>query len=315
MITMKKFILFAMCALASQLAFADFTANGYYRVKNAYTQRYAYLLDNTGTVDYNSSSADVRAINLFLDPQTVLYDPSTVFYVEKAPSSSSQMNIAGQGTSVYDFLDMYVNYIKESKLYNGKQTYLLYSTISGVAKYLGDIRAEADKENGLASVDAKGDCRKWLFLPLSGETDEYFGVKPTVSAGSKHYEPYFASFPFSAKSSGMKFYAVTNIDHRGVAVYEEVTGTVPAGTPVIIECSATTPVDNKLNIGGSGNTVEGNLLKGVYFDNDDRAHYNRTPFDRNSMRVLGVKDGKVGRGHNHGNKSGVVAGFNQIGRH
>lgn len=290
---MKKLLLFAMIAMSAQLAFADFNANGYYRVRNAYTQRYAYLLDNKGSVDYNASTADVRALQLFTDPQRVLHDPASVFYIQKAPSSKNQIDIAGQGTSVYGFLEMYVNYLAESKPYNGNQTYLIWGSLSGVAKYLGDTWSNPSDDDGLASVDAKGDCRKWLILPLEGDTDEYFGVLPSVTVGSKHYQPYYASFPFSAKSEGMKFYTITNIDDRGVVVYEEVNGVVPAGTPVIVECSGTTPAANKLNIGGSGNAVTGNLLKGVYFDNDSRSHYNRTPYDRASMRVLGVKDGKL----------------------
>lgn len=290
---MKKFLLFATIALAAQFAFADFTDDGYYRVRNAYTQRYAYLLDDKGSIDYNSSSADVRALNLFKDSQRVLHDPSSVFYLKKAPSSNNQMDIAGQGTSVHGFLDMYVNYLAESKLYNGSKSYLIWGSLSGVAKYLGDTRSDNAREDGLASVDAKGDNRKWHILPLEGETEEYFGVLPTVSVGGKHYQPYYAGFPFSAKSEGMKFYVITNIDHRGVAVYEEVEGTVPAGTPVIIECLGTTPDANKLNIGGSGNSVAINLLKGVYFENDSRTHYNLTPFDRSTMRVLGVKNGKL----------------------
>ncbi|MDE7096516.1 MAG: hypothetical protein K2O47_03390, partial [Muribaculaceae bacterium] len=36
-----------------------------------------------------------------------------------------------------------------------------------------------------------------------------------------------------------------------------------------------------------------NLLKGVCFDNNDVIHYNRTPFDKKSMRVLTVKNGKL----------------------
>lgn len=290
---MKKFLLFAMIAMSAQIALADFDADGYYRVRNAYTLRYAYLLDDKGSYDYNSSSADVRALKLYTDTQRVLHDPASVFYLKKDPSSKNKMNIAGQGTSVYDFLGDYLNFLAESKLYNGNKTYLIYGSKSGAVKYLGDTWSNSSDDDGLATVEAKGDCRKWLFLPLEGETEEFFGVLPTVASGNKYYQPYYAGFPFSAKSDGMKFYVITNIDYRGVAVYEEVSGTIPAGTPVIVECSGVSAADNKLNIGGVGKSVAGNLLKGVYFDNDSRSHYNRTPFDRASMRVLGVKDGKL----------------------
>lgn len=290
---MKKFLLFAIIAMCAHIAYADFNSDGYYRVRNAYTLRYAYLLDDKGSYDYGSSSADVGALKLFLDTQRVLHDPASVFYFKKDPSSKNKFNIAGQGTSVYDFLGDYLYYIAESKPYNGNNTYLIYGSKGGAVKYLGDTWIVATDDDGRASVEAKGDCRKWHFLPLEGNTEEFFGVLPTVASGNKYYQPYYAGFPFSAKSEGLKFYVITNIDYRGVAVYEEVAGTVPAGMPVIVECSGTSAKENKLNIGGAGTSVPGNLLKGVYFDNDSRSHFNRTPFDRTSMRVLGVKDGKL----------------------
>ncbi len=35
------------------------------------------------------------------------------------------------------------------------------------------------------------------------------------------------------------------------------------------------------------------MLKGVYFDNDDAVHYNRTAYDKRTMRMLTVKNGKL----------------------
>ena len=47
--------------------FADLNGNGYYRVQSAYTKRYAYLTDNKGSYNIPTTSADVGALELFID--------------------------------------------------------------------------------------------------------------------------------------------------------------------------------------------------------------------------------------------------------
>ena len=293
---MRRLLLYSILLLSAFSVFADLGENGYYRVRNASTKRFAYLMDNKGWFDVATSSADVQALELYRDPEKVLSDPASIFYVSHVDTQSSKISydIAGQRTSVHGFLDEYVKIMKDKKI-DGMQSYLIYASKSGLTKYLGDRRSDISVEKGLSSVDVSGDRRLWYFLPVDASSeDSYFGVSPTLTAAGKHYYPLYAAFPFKAYSQGMKFYIVTRIDSRGAVVIKEVDGVIPDSTPVIVECSDLTPSGNRLDIGGKPSaSTGGNLLKGVCFDNDDVIHYNRTPFDKKSMRVLTVKNGKL----------------------
>lgn len=292
---MKKFLLFFFVSVCTLTAFAELNGDGYYRVQNAYTKRYAYLLDNTGYIDSHSSSADVGALELYLKFLRASSDPATVFYIEGA-GSGSYYDIAAQGTSIYGFLGEYMKIIK-GKTYDGQQSYYAYATKSGLTKYLGDRRVDMNEEKGLASADATKDSRLWYIEPLDASVSErYFGIAPTLTAGGKYYYPLYASFPFSAYSKGVKFYYVYYIDYRnGIVITKEINGTVPAGQPVIVECENPLAADNRLNIGASGTvaSIGDNRLKGVYFDNSSSTHYNRTRYDKRTMRILKVVNGKL----------------------
>ena len=297
---MKKLLLCAAIAFSAFSAFADLGDDGYYRVQNALSKRYAYLLDNRGSFNVSTSSADVQALELYLDKTRALSDPATVFYINKVNVADSNMkyNIGGQGTSMYSFLGEYLKIIKNKSI-DGQQSYLASATKSGLTKYLGDIRSDPEREKGLASADATGDTRLWYINPVDAASDDnYFGVAPTLTAGGKYYYPMYAGFPFCAYSDGVKVYTVQNInpyDAEPAVGLKEVTGTVPEGTAVIIECSNPLPAFNRLNIGNSGSkaNVAGNMLKGVYFDNELVTHYNRTAYNPATMRILTVKDGQL----------------------
>lgn len=291
---MKRILLYAMLAGFALPTMADIDGNGYYRVQNAFTKRYAYLLDNTGSWSVSSSTADVGALGLYSNPERVFFDPAGVFYVESASQGNNLYDIAGQGTSIHGFMNEYVKIAQDRKPYDGQNCYVIYATLSGVSRYLGDLWNHPEDDEGMPSADAKGDDRKWYFDRIEADSEYYFGVMPTVKAEGKEYAPYFTGFPYSAYANGMKFYVVKDIDARGGAIIEEVQGTVPTATPVIIECAGATPSDNRLNIGGSASAVSGNMLKGVYFNNPSKIHNNQTPFDKETMRVLGAgKDGRL----------------------
>lgn len=292
---MKKFLLFFLSGLFSLSAIADLNGNDYYRVQNALTKRYAYLFDNRGKIDTVATTADVQALQLFSGYLRASSDPSSIFYISNA--GGINYDIAGQGTSVHGFLKEYLK-IMTAKNYDGGQSYYIYATNSGVTKYLGDIDVNLDVEHGLASAEATKDTRLWYFHPVDASSDDsWFGIAPTLTAGGKYYHPLYAGFPFSAYSEGLKFYYVSQIDARNkVAVLKEIEGTVPAGKAVIVECSNPLATGNRLNIGISGSVanLDDNKLSGVYFDNDTyRAHYNRTPYDKQTMRLLKVVNGKL----------------------
>ncbi|MDE5585784.1 MAG: hypothetical protein K2I92_05495, partial [Muribaculaceae bacterium] len=295
---MKKLLLSAFVAMTVLPAMADLEGDGYYRVQNAITKRYAYLLDNKGSMNASTSSVDVRALELFLGFAKASSDPSTVFYIDKVPDSKSEYNIEGQGTSLYKFLKKYM-YVMDGKEIDGQMSYYAYGKDSGLTKYLGDLNSSLTEEEGMASADVNGDRRLWYIHPVIADTDNsYFGVAPTLTSKGKYYAPMYAGFPYDAYSEGVKFYTVSGVYPLGdtpAVCIKEVKGVIPSGTAVIIECANPLPVDNKLNVGpeGAAADVKGNMLKGVYFENYGKIHKNLTPYDRKTMRILTVKDGQL----------------------
>ncbi len=279
-------------------AMADFQGDGYYRVQNAITKRYAYLLDNTAKKNGSTTSIDVQAIELYLGFTKACSDPSTIFYITEVNAAKSEFDIAGQGTSLHKFLDKYM-YVIPGKKVDGQQTYYAYGIDSGMSKYLGDRNTSLTDEKGLASVDVSGDRRLWYIDPVdNASSDNYFGVAPTLTCGGKYYYPMYAGFPYDAYSEGVKFYTITQVNpwaETPAVGLKEVIGVIPAGAPVIIECSHPLPTDNRLNVGAKGENanLSGNMLQGVYFNNDDTNHTNRKAYDRKTMRILTVKDGKL----------------------
>ncbi len=267
-------------------AVAQLGADGYYRVQNYISNRYIYITDNKGSVDAATTSVDALAIQLWKGDEKAASDPATVLYFKK--NSGSDYDIQAQSTGIHQIVGQYITIYK-----NSDGTYFAYGRNSGMTKYLGDANA-ADGDEGAISTEAKGDRRKWYIKPITATGDSYFGVKPTLSVGGKHYAPFFASFPFSAYSTGVKVYAITEYGY-GMAVVEQQTGTVAGATACYIECPDTEPTNNRLNIGGTGTAVNGNQLAGVYFENYMTTHKNLTPYDKNTMRVLGtLADGTLG---------------------
>lgn len=292
---MKKLLLGALVCLSVLPAMANLNGSGYYRVQNAVTKRYAYLLDDKGSFDVATTSADVNALQLYSGFLKASSDPSSVFYVED--EGGNQYNVAAQGTDLYSFFSSYLTVLPNGQ-YDNKNAYLVYASKSGLTRYLIDQRTDLSIEKGSPTLVGgnAGNYRKWYVDEMSASGDNYFGVAPTVNVGGKYFHPFYAAFQFAPCSAGVKTYVVSRIETEyGVVVLKEVSGNIPAATPVIIECDNALAADNRLTVGpgGSNSAVPANYLKGVYFDNDNATHYNRTPYDKNSMRSLANVDGKL----------------------
>lgn len=290
---MKKILLLAVMAIFAIPVLADLNGDGYYRAQNAFSKRYAYLLDDKGSVNYHTTSADVQAIALFTEYVRACSDPASIFYVSNA--SGSLYNIGGQGTDLYKFFESYVK-ILSGKSIDDVPAYLIYASKSGMTKYLGDLSSISEGVEGYASVEAQGDNRYWYLHQVKADSDYFFGITPTVEANGSYYHPLFTSFPFAAYSPGVKFYVVTEIDttYKFVRI-TEVTGNVPAGVPVIVECANPLPSDNRLTVGPAGDSasIPANYLRGVYFANESKSHRNLTDFNKSTMRVLANVDGQL----------------------
>ena len=290
---MNKFILsIALACISGLTAHAQFTSNGYYRIKNATTQRYMSLCDNHSRgVHVASTSVDAGALVTKKNFNEVLTDPGTVFYIENV--SGTNYNISSQGANVYNMIQYY---IRLTKLNDGTYRAWQKDNSSGQIIILSD---ENDYFYGkdISYVNSlTKDAQKWYILPVNTE-ENYLGVKPNIEANGKYYATFFAETPFSFASSGMRALYISELKSSGAAIYKEIKGIVPAKTPVIIECSSKDPAKNKLKIEAtSPSSIKDNLLNGIYFGLGMKAtsHYNCTAFDAKSMRVLGLsKDGSL----------------------
>ncbi len=282
---MKRFFSVLLLAGASVFcAYAQLSGAGYYRVKNAKTGRYMSLRDDKSRgVHAASTTADCGAMATSrLD--NIKYDPGSVFYLEHI--SGESYNVVGQGTSLHDIINYYIYLTPVGKYYKAWQEE------KGQRVCLSD---PADSyEEGYVTTSSNN--TNWEIIPLDG-SNEYMGIKPTMSVGGKHYAAVFAGYPFTL-DSGMKAYYICKIDeYRGLVVYKELTGIVPAKTPVLIECSSTEVVDNKVTpVVSSLSVPSDNKAKGVYFciGNPWSGHFNSTVFQPEGMRVLSLgSDGKL----------------------
>lgn len=278
---MKKRLFLLLLGCATMLgAQAQLSGAGYYRVKNVSTGRYMSLSDDHSRgVDFNSCTADCGAMQTSKIMDNIYSDPGSIFYLDHIGGVS--YNVVGQGTSLYDIINYYI-YISPVGSY-----YKIYQEQKGQRITLSDLDDAEEDESYVATTGGK---TTWYITPLN-KTDNYIGVKPTISVGDKHYAAVFTGYPYTL-GAGMKAYYINKvIEKEGVVIIKELTGTIPAKTPVLIECSSTDISKNQITPGLSSVAVPSdNVAKGVYFCLGDRwsAHYNSTKFDPSTMRVLSL---------------------------
>lgn len=259
---------------------AQLNGAGYYRVKNFTSGRYMSLSDNQSRgVDFNSCTADCGAMQTSKIMDNIYSDPGSIFYLDHI--SGVSYNVIGQGTSLHDIINYYI-YISPVGSY-----YKIYQEQKGQRITLSDFDDVEEDESYVATTGGK---TTWFITPLN-TTDNYIGVKPTISVGDKHYAAVFTGYPYTL-GAGMKAYYINKvIEKEGVVIIKELTGTIPAKTPVLIECNSTDISKNQITpVLNSVAVPSDNVAKGVYFCLGDRwsAHYNSTKFDPATMRVLSL---------------------------
>lgn len=290
---MKKNLLLLLAVAMALPAFADIEGNGYYRVKNYGTGRYVEVIDNTGGIDWNATDADLHAIKLMKDFNLVAGDPASLIYMSYL--DNNQYNLEAQGTSVYQIIGHNIK-LRQDGSANGQNLYRAYATYSGVTKYLIDATGPIG-DTGIMGTTGNGSSSEmalWYVQPINADSDNYFGaILPLKANDDKYYGTLYASFPLIPVSSSTKIYTIGRIEN-GMAEKIEVSGRVPAGTPILVEGPGSSAFDNKMNVGGNANAVSGNNLKGTYFDFASGSN-NYVAFDPNTMRVLGLcEDGSIG---------------------
>ncbi len=285
----KKVILSLALLAATGAASAQDFANGYYRFQSAVTDRYIVVIDNRGSVDIMSTTADLGAVHTYRGfDENIVSNPGSIIYVER---HGEGYDLHAQGVSTYDLVGYYLR-IRRSR--TNDNAYWAYATSSGMTSYINDEVWDGD-EGYVGTNDSNG--RDWYILPVETQGENYFGVRPSYNADGLYYQPFYAAFPFSFASEGMKAYYVSQFGN-GMAVLKEYTGeVVPASMPLIIECSSDQPTNNRLNLlTDEVQAPSDNSLTGVYFNTPlPYGHVNQVANDPATMRLLGLtSEGKLG---------------------
>lgn len=291
---MKRVLLFLSFVACTLQGFAQLKGDGYYRVRSYDQQRYVTLVDNRGSIDVHTTSADMGALCNVYGFERVVSSPASIIYIKKM---STGYDLQSQGTGSFEIVSCEVTISS-----TGDGTYFAYVSKAGFTKYLADAVIswmldddDPDRIWGtMAGIDKPSPTSTeadWEILPVSSSSDNYFGITPTVSAGNAYYQSFYAIFPFTFSSTGMAAYYVSQVDpSKSAVVIKEMTGGVPKTTPVIIKCSSDKPANNKLNVGAAATgSAPGNLLKGVIFCNnvaEGTGHKNVVEYNPETMRVL-----------------------------
>lgn len=289
----KRFFSILSLALIATASLAQNVSDGFYRVQNFGSKRYTYIYDNTGSIDWTATKPDMGAIVLHLNAQKRFTDPASVIYISNHGKSGNYTlyDLEAQGTGVHKIIDYYVavsyNYFND--------TYLVYEPSHSM--YLWDAVSSGTIEESYMTISNGRDpnLRYWSVFPVDASTDEYLGIAPDVNikANGKYYKPYYLSFALNLASSGMKAYYVSDVKADAVII-SEVNGTIPAETPVIVECSSAEATQNRVNPSASKLApITDNKLKGNYFCYGDHGPTAYKIYDAATMRILTVKDGKL----------------------
>lgn len=135
----------------------------------------------------------------------------------------------------------------------------------------------------------------WVVTPITELSKDFcFGAMPspkTKDEAGKYYTTMYTKFPYRCLD-GVKAYVVSSVDETAhkVVLSEIKSGEVPSGTPVVLECTSTKPVENRLLplLEEPAAIVGDNPLKGEIWlkdENKTEGEY-RTKFDSQKMLVL-----------------------------
>jgi hypothetical protein len=279
---MKKFLLLGLTLTSALTGIAQFNGDGFYRLENYMTERYAYVRNNYGKINIATTSADLTSIELWKDFDKAACDPATVIDLQNVGGS---YNIIAQGTSLSEIIGHYLK-IKD----NGDGTYKAYAEQSGTVLYLGDNEI-TDCDDGALATNTKNRYRDWYIVPMSLEDGHYFGFAPDIQVGDKYYKTSYASFAFSLADEATKVYYVSKITDDQAGIKEITDEVIAGGTPLLIESTSPKASDNKVNVFLSGGTkISDNKLTGVYFNfrSASETKRNQVTYDAKTMRILGT---------------------------
>lgn len=279
------FLTFFLTGIKAQIA------DGFYYIKNAYTERYISIADNDKS-HYNISieaggRKTLGGLKAFKSWDDVRTYPSCIIYIRNV--NGKNYDLEGQGSSLYQ--------LTGGKLYatltpNGDGSYKASGTYKGVTVTLGDTSTNKDKSESYLGTATEDNVSSWI--PKRVDTgDNYIGIKPDVQADGAYYGTIFAGFAFKLASSGMKAYYISEASGSKITL-KEISGTIPAKTPVIIKCTSSNPANNKIEpVTSGGTSISNNKLGGVYCATTTTRFRNVTQYDQTKMRVIGSDNGKL----------------------
>lgn len=282
----KVFLFLSLFSAAASLS-AQGIATGYYRFQNCVTERYLTVIDNRASFNSSTTKPDLRALYTYKDfDGNIVSNPGSIIYVEK---ESGGYDLHAQGVSTYGMVEQYVQAAK-SREYDG--AYQAYASASGVTYYICD---PDDGDEGPITTNDRSRSH-WYVLPVTTDGDNYFGIRPTCEHEGKYYQPFYASFPFSFASEGMKAYYVSKYGNDMAVLEEYKEEVIPGGMPVIIECSTAEPTTNRLNLlTSAGSKPSDNILSGTYFMCTTPAAHRNVVENDATIRMIGVTEsGKLG---------------------
>lgn len=289
--------LFIALILATGIVFTGYSnlnGSGYYRVKNFGSARWANLVDNKSQVDFFAGTADLHSLQLNNNTEEILSDPGSVVYINEL--SGNQYDVAAQGVSLENLVNNTITIRENGTGEDGQKTYMIYGVYKGTTKYLGDSNIILSKQFGTANLNvANPNFNKWYIIPLDETSNNYFAAKPSINVGGNLYTTLFTSFAYKPYSKGVKAYYIARTGY-GMAEMVEITGAVPPGSPVVIQCASENISDNRMQVVELQDVLPSNSLTGVYFNYVASSKYaNQVRYDPNTMRILGVcSDGSLG---------------------
>lgn len=187
--------------------------------------------------------------------------------------------------------------------------FYIYGSAGSVNAYMVDYSDSRTQEELLGTVyhpslwngaNENDASYHWVVTPISELSKDFcFGAMPsskTKDEASKYYTTMYTKFPYRCLD-GVKAYVVSSVDETAhkVVLSEIKSGEVPSGTPVVLECNSTKPVENRLlplveepAAIAETNLLKGNLLKGEIWLKDENKTEDkyRTKFDSQTMLVL-----------------------------
>ena len=207
-------------------------------------------------------------------------------------------NLEAQGVASKDIAKKTYTFSK-----HGDHFYI-YGSAGGYSAYMVDYSDSRTQEEHLGTVyhpslwngaNENDASYHWVVTPITELSKDFcFGAMPspkTKDEAGKYYTTMYTKFPYRCLD-GVKAYVVSSVDETAhkVVLSEIKSGEVPSGTPVVLECTSTKPVENRLLplVEEPAAIAETNLLKGKIWLKDENKTEDeyRTKFDSQTMLVL-----------------------------